>query len=382
MKNTGSVIASASLLAAASLLGAGCANVDATDGASVDELRIVSAGAVYTLSNDAAANAVLTFRRGVDGALTPSATVLTGGRGTGAGLGSQGALALSPNRRWLFAVNAGSDEVSSFRVTGDALSLVSIVPSGGAQPVSLTLHDNLLYVLNAGGANVSGFTVDDDGALTPLRGSTRALSSSAAGPAQVQFNPDGDVLVVSEKAANAFDTFDVRWNGTLSAAHATASAGVTPFGFAFSRRGVMVVSDAAGGAAGQGTASSYRLSAQGRPEVLSGAVPSGQSAPCWVAIPREGDVSYVANTGSGDITAYDIDRRGRIALAAGGGVVANTGANSRPADLAVSPDDRFLYVLNGGNGTVGAYRRDGDDALVEVGVVRGLPAHPAGLVVR
>ena len=41
-------------------------------------------GAVYTLTNSAAGNAVAIFNRAADGTLTPAGSVSTGGLGTGA----------------------------------------------------------------------------------------------------------------------------------------------------------------------------------------------------------------------------------------------------------------------------------------------------------
>src|SRR3989454_9153601 len=117
--------------------------------------------------------------------LTVAGTVATGGTGTGSGLGSQGALALSDNGRWLFAVNAGSNDVSIFRVGPAGLSLTSRIPSGGTQPVSLTVHGNLLYVLNGGvSGNIAGFALDANGGAAAIPGSSRALSGTAVGPAQ------------------------------------------------------------------------------------------------------------------------------------------------------------------------------------------------------
>jgi 6-phosphogluconolactonase len=371
--------------ASLALCAVGCADLPENGtGQTASELRITSAGSVYSLDNDPAANGVVIYRRAEDGRLSPSARVLTGGRGSGNGLGSQGAVILSPDHRRLFAVNAGSNEVSSFRVSGDALTLVSIVPSGGVRPVSLALHDDLLYALNADGAgSVSGFTVDRSGELTPLPRSTRPLSGGAAvGPAQVAFNPEGDALVVTEKGTNSIDTYEVRRNGELSAPRTTASAGPTPFGFAFSRDGVMVVSEAAGGAAGMGSASSYRLDRRALPEVITGVLHDGQGAPCWVAIPRSGDLAYVTNTASDDITAFEIGRRGRLSLHGPTGVVASTGAGSAPADIAITDDQDFVYVLHSGNGAVSAFRADGRGGLTPLGDVGGLPAHPAGLAVR
>ncbi|HUI72323.1 MAG TPA: beta-propeller fold lactonase family protein, partial [Spirochaetia bacterium] len=107
--------------------------------------------AVYTLLNSATENMIAIFARAEDGTLTPAGTVPTGGKGTGSGLGSQGAVVLSDDGAWLYAVNAGSNTISMFRVDR-GLTLASTFPSGGIQPISLALHDHLLYVLNAGGS--------------------------------------------------------------------------------------------------------------------------------------------------------------------------------------------------------------------------------------
>ena len=165
-----------------------------------------SPGAVYSLMNQASGNAVAVFDRSADGSFVAAGSVATGGTGTGAGLGSQGALTLSDDGRWLFAVNAGSNDVSAFRVSPQGISLTSRTTSGGTVPISVTVHGNLVYVLNAGGAgNISGFTLDQQGILAPLASSTRPLSASGVGPAQVSFSPDGRALVVTEKATSRID---------------------------------------------------------------------------------------------------------------------------------------------------------------------------------
>ena len=95
--------------------------------------------------------------RSPDGRLSPARTYQTGGIGTGAELGSQGSLVLSRNQRWLFAVDAGSSEISVFQVTGNGLLLSSIVGSGGSTPVSVAFNGRLLYVVNSGSDNIAGF---------------------------------------------------------------------------------------------------------------------------------------------------------------------------------------------------------------------------------
>ena len=130
----------------------------------------------------------------------------TGGTGTGGGLGNQGALSLDGRR--LFVVNPGSDSISSFRVKDAELSRHRSLRGRPAdQPHG---RGRLLYVLNAGGAgNITGHTVSRHGALSPLAGSSRPLSGAGAGPAQVSFDPRGETLVVTEKATNLIDTYEV-----------------------------------------------------------------------------------------------------------------------------------------------------------------------------
>ncbi|MEO7369995.1 MAG: 3-carboxymuconate cyclase, partial [Ilumatobacteraceae bacterium] len=201
-----------------------------------------SVGAVYTLSNSPNGNEILAFGRAADGTLTAQGAYATDGVGTGAGLGSQGALALDGDH--LFAVNAASNSISEFKVRDHRLSLEATVASGGATPISLTVHDHLLYVLNAGDVpNITSFRVESHH-LLPIAGSTRALSAGAAGPAQVSFSPDGDVLVVTEKSSNTIDTFRVGRKGLAGHAVASPSAGAVPFGFDFDRHGHVVVSNA------------------------------------------------------------------------------------------------------------------------------------------
>jgi len=96
-----------------------------------------SARAVYTITNASSGNEVLVYKRSADGSLSFMAAYSTGGLGSGAGLGSQGAVALSENDRWLFVVNAGSNEVSVFAVKEHRLKLIDVVDSGGSLSISL-----------------------------------------------------------------------------------------------------------------------------------------------------------------------------------------------------------------------------------------------------
>src|SRR5690348_1986934 len=121
------------------------------------QLPFIPFGAVYTESNAVDGNSVLIYERSLDGRLRAAGGVKTGGTGTGSGLGSQGAVALSDNERWLLAVNAGSDDVSVFEVQPRGLRLVDRTNSGGTQPISVAIHGSLVYVVNSGNDTISGF---------------------------------------------------------------------------------------------------------------------------------------------------------------------------------------------------------------------------------
>ena len=330
--------------------------------------------AVYALTNAAGANAVAIYARAADGTLTWLGSVATGGSGAGSSLGSQGAVALSDDGRWLFAVNAGSNDISAFQVMPSGLALTSHVASGGIRPISVTVHDNVVYVLNAGGdGNISGFTVGSGGALTPIAGSTRSLSGNAVGPAQVSFSPNGRWLVVTEKATNRLDVYAVGSDGSASAAVTTASAGGTPFGFAFGHRDELFVSEAAG------SASSYEIDDSGALALASGAVLTHQGAPCWAAVTKNGKFGYTANAQGGSISGFAIANDGSIGLIDADGRTAVVGGGN--VDLAVSGNSRYLYQLTG-NRSISGFRIEADGHLTAVGNVVGLPPSTVGLVAR
>lgn len=341
-------------------------------------------GAVYTLSNAAAGNSVLQFNRAANGTLTAAGSFATGGLGSGSGLGSQGAVALSKNNRWLFAVNAGSNDISVFAVRPGGLTLTDRVGSGGMMPISLTTHGDMLFVLNAGGSgNISGFSIERGGQLSPIPGATRPLSNNgvgaAPGPAQVAFSPDGDMLVATEKATNLIDVYEVDDDGMPSGPMTHPSAGTTPFGFEFARRRTLVVSEAFGGAINASAASSYRLDDEAF-HVVSASVPTHQTAACWVAVTKNGKYAYTTNTGSSSVSSYRVAADGSLTLLASH--AGDTGAGSAPIDAAVSDNSQFLYVLSAKSGTISGFDVQGNGGLSSRAGVSGLPMSAAGLVAR
>jgi len=352
--------------------------LDVTESAAAS---LAGPGAVYVTSNAVGGNEILAFERAPNGELAPAVSYPTGGLGTGGGLGNQASLAFTPDHRYLYAVNAGSGDISTFAVDRNGLRPIGApVPSSGEQPISLTVHGDLLYVLNAGGAgSIAGFRIGRYGTPSAIPGSIRPLGSAAAGPAQIGFTPDGRALVVTEKATNTIATYAVGADGRAGAPVISASAGPTPFGFHFNQRGDLVVSEAAGGADGASSASTYRIDRDGNLALVSGAVATTQTAACWIAISPNGSYAFTTNTGSGTIS--------RLAVRAGGTLELDdpqagiTGAGSRPQDAAFTTGGRFLYVRNAG-GSVGAFRVGSGGELTHIGDFGPLPDGANGLAAR
>jgi len=339
-----------------------------------------SPGVVYTVSNQMTGNKILVYNRSSNGNLTFSDAVSTGGNGTGGGLGNQGATVISADGKFLLAVNAGSNSISSFRIAGAGLQLVSTVPSGGNMPVSITQAGSYVYVLNAGVPNnVHGFKLHDDGMLTMLYGSSRPLSSDNTAPAQISFVNNGTALVISEKATNKLLTYTVDGAGMPGMMHYTMSAHPTPFGFAKGAEHIIFVSEAAGGAPGISKLSSYKIAMDGTISLADGPVGAGQTAACWVAINNSGKYAYTTNTGDNSISCFGIAKQtGSIAVKSANAAMSEGG----PIDAAFSNGSKYFYVLNGAGHTINAYSVANDGSLEMVGQSEGLPMGATGLAAK
>ncbi len=350
-------------------------------------------GTVYAMSNATDGNAVLAFNRRADGRLDPADSFPTGGFGTGGGLGNQNSLVLHPNHRWLYAVNAGSSQITVFEVLEDGLQLRFVVPAigigvGVVRPISLAVHDRVLYVLNEGvGAiadSIVRFDIADDGFTAPsgLTGSTSPLSAPLTDPAQIEFSPDGRFLVVTEKATDIIDVFSLDEDGLIVSRQTFPSAGQTPFGFAFGRRNQLFVSEAAAGAPGAGSVSSYELSPSGALNTIASTVPTAGTATCWVVTSNDGRFAYVTNTGSANLSAFNIAFDGDITLRNANGIAGRTGPGTAPIDLALSPDQRNLYVLDNTRSRITVFRVATGGGLNRLQFVDGLPRGANGIAVR
>jgi 6-phosphogluconolactonase (cycloisomerase 2 family) len=337
-------------------------------------------GVVFVQTNEPGGNKVDVFDRGGDGRLSLAGTYPTGGLGGVAApgtesdhLASQGSLALTGDGRTLIAVNAGSDTVTSFRVHGDRLQPRSIVSSGGQFPNSVAVHGGLVYVLNAGGTGiVQGFSLSGS-QLVPIPGSARSLGLAngdppnfLTAPGQVGFTPDGSQLLVTTKAStSSIDVFTVGQDGRLSATP-VVNPSATPVPFAFTFGSGLLVD----GEAGTSSVTTYAVGSAGTlsdPRSAS----DGQAALCWIL--RVGDVYFVSNTASNDLSSFTVDSSGQPSLLQAIAATTNPG----PIDLATSGG--YLYAETGSTGTVDEFAVEGDGSLTPIGAVTGLPTDLEGI---
>jgi 6-phosphogluconolactonase (cycloisomerase 2 family) len=354
-------IVSGAALAAAALFGA-------TANADTPEHSPGGTHAVFVQTDNVAGNAIVAYRRSVDGTLHPTATYPTGGFGGVLDgsvvdhLASQGSLTYDDGL--LYAVNAGSDTVTAFHVSGDRLTGRQVLSSGGDFPVSIAAHGALVYVLNArDGGSIQGYlrvgarlvrvpAWHRDLGLDPNQ--TPEFTST---PGQVAFTPDGSKLIVTTKAnGNAIKVFTVSpATGPSASPTTTVLDGDVPFAVTFDRQGHLVAA-----LAGPNALATFRVNNDGTLTAVS-TVPTGQAATCWVV--PDGDRFYVSNAGSATLSAFRDNPAGALTA------LGNTSTDPGTVDAALSADARFLYVQTGANGIVDEYHVRSDGTLTEIGSV-------------
>jgi 6-phosphogluconolactonase len=334
-------------------------------------------GAVFVQTNAADHNKVIAFERASNGTLSNIGEFDTDGRGSGGvndPLEAQGSLTLSQDHSLLFVVNAGSGNISVFGVHHAFLTLLDKVASGGSQPVAVAQHNNLVYVLNSGGAgSVVGFQLDFGGHLTQIENSTRFLSANATGGGSIAISPDGQFLAVTERLANNIDVFQIKSNGTLSPTVIDPSPGAGAFSVTFAPDGKAIVSETGLATATNGSAvSSYSILSNGKLSPVSQSVPTLGNANCWNVVTPDGTKVYVSNAGSSSISGFAIGPNGTLTPLPGT-VVGSNPEGATNLDIAVSADGKFIYTLNSGAGTIGSFAIQQNGTLTNIGEAGDLP---------
>jgi 6-phosphogluconolactonase (cycloisomerase 2 family) len=344
----------------------------------------VSGGDLFTISNASSGNSILRYRRGTGGRLTFVSAFPTTGLGSGNGLnGASDTVKADEFGTFLFTVDAGSNDIVSVNISSGSLTLLDKVSSEGTTPTSLAIHNNLLYVLNAGSNQIAGFRVSSTGKLTPIAGAIASLSGSAADdPVDMHFGPGGTTLIVTEKLSNTIDVFTIDSSGLPHGPNTNVSEGLTPFGFSVTANGHVIVSNAGGGALGKASASSYSVGMNGHLTEITAAAHNHQTASCWLALTPDDAFAYTANTGSGTVSGYSVATSGKLTLLNASGIAGNDGPGTAPIDMRISPDDKFAYVLDSGTHAIDVFEREPSGLLEKLQTVTGLPPSAIGLAVR
>ncbi|HXN90917.1 MAG TPA: hypothetical protein VN906_05470 [Candidatus Sulfotelmatobacter sp.] len=324
--------------------------------------------AVFVQTNDLEGNAIAAYHRNGDGSLTYLTSYPTGGQGgrqSGAGsdpIASQGSLVLVREANLLLSVNGGSGTISVFRVHGDQLELTQVLSSGGPFPSSFAVHDDIVYVLDAGGQGyVSGYKIDND-RLHPIEGSTRSLQLGNApnpfflsSPAEVGFTPDGEHLIVTTKTHGTVDVFSVGDEGRLSASPVkNAASSPVPFAFVFDHAGRLVLNFA-----GTSALQTFTVNADNTITPVSAPVSDTQAALCW-ATDAAGFV-YTSNTGSGDVSQFRVKGNGNVVL-----INPVAASNIPGATDSVAAGGQFLYVQSGTSSSIHAFSIGPGGALTRI----------------
>lgn len=368
--------------AAAALVVGGAGLAGLSTAADAATTPAVSAGhAVFVQTDATTGNRILAYTRASDGTLSLAGNYPTGGKGAGASgatadpLASQGSLTLADHGTVLLSVNAGSNTLSVFSVSGSALTRTQEIGSGGIFPNSISVHGSEVAVLNAGGAgDVAVFHLD--GAwLTRVANDTRSLGLSNAtdpffldAPGQVSFTPDGAHVVVSTKlSTNSYEVFGVVDGYLTTKATITPSATPVPFAINYDSAGNLVAAEAA-----TSTIATYSIDGSGK-LTLIGQVSDGQKALCWIAT-SNGTV-FGANAGSGNISTFSLGSDGTPTLANATAGTEQAGAT----DLTVASGGRFLYAQAGGSGTLNAYAISATGALTQIETISNLPLGSEGI---
>jgi 6-phosphogluconolactonase len=332
--------------------------------------------AVYVQTNEPGANRVLAFRRDADGTLTDLGAFPTGGAGDGVPhLTSQGSVVLSGDGRHLLVTNADSDDLSVFAVTDDGLELLATEPTGGRAPKSVADHEGLVYVLNTGEPSLTGFRFGANG-IERITGSERPLAADAD-PAQVGFVPDGSALVVTERGSDSIVIYEVAPSGVLAEPTAHPSSGATPYGFAFTSGGTLVVTEAFGAETGKAAASSYVLD-DGGISAVTRSIGNGRSEICWAVISKDDRYAFTTNFADGAVSRYAIHPDGSITLE---DAMAATAVEGRTGlrDEGLTADGRFLYAIDADTQRIFGWEVHDGGSLSSIGSWEGVPATVAGL---
>lgn len=370
------------------------------------------AGNVYVMDNNPAGNNIVAYGRYDNGALLKFGSIPTDGLGAGDNavadaLGAQESVILSKDKRFLYVVNAGSDTISTFRLSSKGIPvLIQVISSEGDFPVSLTTDGKFVYVVNGGSdGSIAGYRAGENGQLEYIDNSVRALGTGQVGipegfsrnfaPGDIAFDTLNRRLLIPlggglELGEGRLFTFTIDDNGVPSESLTEIpSAGRIPFSVDFTSNGTALVVDALGLDSGDPTqarssVSSLNFTAGAELEFVNSVTLDAQAS-CWIRSAHTTNLAFTTNTTSGTISSLRTSRNGVV-------TVLDSAAASNidlPTDFDLTSNDKFLYVIAAREGGVRGYSVNrSTGALTSLGLFLGLPTFdndgfaPQGVAVR
>ena len=330
------------------------------------------------MTNDANKNEVIAFERTANGTLGESVSYDTHGRGSGGitdPLESQGSLTLSHDHSLLFAVNAGSGDITVFNVHKSAplTSSAKLPPAVHSPPPSPNSMASSTSSTAEAPVASSALTSATAARLRQIKNSTAFLTGTTTGGASLAFSPDGQFLVVTERIANNIDVFHVQPDGTLSPIVVNSNPAPGTFSVAFAPNGAAIVSETGPAGATNGSAiSSYKVNSNGTVTAITHSLATFAAGNCWDAITPDGRWVYVSNSGSDNISGFNIGKDGTLTPIAGT-VLGNNPSGSHNVDIAVTADGKFVYTINSQSGNIGVFAINQDGTLTSLGQAGDLP---------
>jgi 6-phosphogluconolactonase (cycloisomerase 2 family) len=344
---------------------------------------------VYVESNNPSPgqNAVIAFRRDpASGSLKEIGKFDSGGTGQinvpkviGPDDSSQ-ELAATPDGRFLFAVNEGSNSIASFRIDPNGgLDLIGTFASGGVEPDSIGIAGARLYVSNRGDSavghpgtvapNITGFTIGRDGSLKPIANAVVTFPVDTS-PSQNLITRFGRLLIADIFAVpgstaaqgNTLAPFQIQGDGTLQASPGgDVGAPTNPpllLGSALNPDLNIIYS----GLTGARQIAVFTFDETGRTSFVT-AVPDQGAGPCWATVSANGKFLYIGNTGTDSIGVFSLSnplKPVEIQEFKLGGPLAPPGSpagtlESNVFQIALDPSGRFLYAISQNTSPTGSF---------------------------
>jgi 6-phosphogluconolactonase (cycloisomerase 2 family) len=405
------------------------------------QTKKAAGGHLYMQTNEVE-NAIIHYQWSANGTLTEVERVATGGAGSGElspiyhinrpnDFEGAGSVILTPDRRFLFATNAGDNSVSSFavdkagRLTLQDVKRTGNTQSGGAKSLAYAPSSRTLFVVHTFGPDhLRLMSVDGEGKLTPRPEpySVNTMDWNNRVPTMAVLSPDGKLLFVgttfdelpSRKnpdgslilwiphkdgalhviASNAPDpdgivVFPVGEDGALREPSFYDARGASPFYIAFlhSRPDTFVVGYAVSNGVSIGKVDTNGKITVSAPVTLdtSAGLPSEL---CWLAVSPNDRWVFTTNFGYSDISSFRIDGDAlSIAKDPASPKVPGDGSfraidgvvSSGPSDSWLSPDGAYLYQIYGNASKLVGYATQPDGSLKEITSVKIPYNSPEGL---